>query len=42
MLSAQDQLTELVRRLEAKNHLFATDPLLVTEQMQDETGTPLH
>ena len=42
MLSAQDQLTELVRRLETKNHLFATDPLLVTEQMQNETGTPLH
>ncbi|WP_352339481.1 DUF2868 domain-containing protein [Psychrobacter sp. 16-MNA-CIBAN-0192] len=41
MLSQQDQLTELVRLLESDQHVFATDPLLVTEKLQLETGTPV-
>ena len=41
MLSKQDQLTELVRKLETNNHVFATDPLLITERLQDEQATPL-
>ena len=41
MLSPQDQLTELVRRLESRQHIFATDPLLITEKLQNESGTPL-
>ncbi|TXD97801.1 DUF2868 domain-containing protein [Psychrobacter frigidicola] len=41
MLSPQDQLTELVRTLESEHHIFATDPLLVTEKLQAEAGTPL-
>ncbi len=41
MLSPQDQLTELVRTLESKQHIFATDPLLITEKLQNEDGTPL-
>jgi len=41
MLSKQDQLTELVRKLETKNHVFATDPLLITERLQDEQATSL-
>lgn len=41
MLSSQDQLTELVRNLETKNHIFATDPLLVTEKLQNEAGSPI-
>lgn len=41
MLSKQDQLTELVRKLESKNHVFSTDPLLITERLQDEAATPL-
>lgn len=41
MLSKQDQLTELVRELEGQNHVFAADPLLVTEKLQDETATPI-
>lgn len=41
MLSKQDQLTELVRELEVNNHVFATDPLLITEKMQDEAGSPI-
>lgn len=40
MLSPQDQLTELVRTLETEQHVFATDPLLVTENLQAEAGTP--
>ncbi|MGM8870457.1 DUF2868 domain-containing protein [Psychrobacter sp. 2Y5] len=40
MLSPQDQLTELVRNLETNNHVFATDPLLVTEKLQNEEGSP--
>lgn len=40
MLSPQDQLTELVRALETKQHVFATDPLLITEKLQSEDGTP--
>lgn len=40
MLSPQDQLTELVRTLETQQHVFATDPLLVTEKLQAESGTP--
>ena len=41
MLSPQDQLTELVRTLETQQHVFATDPLLITEKLQNEEGTPL-
>ncbi|PNK59644.1 DUF2868 domain-containing protein [Psychrobacter sp. FDAARGOS_221] len=41
MLSKQDQLTELVRMLESKDHVFATDPLLITERLQDEQATPI-
>lgn len=41
MLSPQDQLTELVRTLETQQHVFATDPLLVTEKLQAEAGTPI-
>lgn len=41
MLSKQDQLTELVRELETQNHVFAADPLLITEKLQDESGTPI-
>ncbi|WP_201574733.1 DUF2868 domain-containing protein [Psychrobacter sp. H8-1] len=41
MLSPQDQLTELVRSLETQQHVFTTDPLLVTEKMQAEEGKPL-
>ncbi|WP_435950972.1 DUF2868 domain-containing protein [Psychrobacter sp. DM8] len=41
MLSPQDQLTELVRTLESQQHVFATDPLLITEKLQNEDGTPI-
>ncbi|MDN5732670.1 DUF2868 domain-containing protein [Psychrobacter celer] len=41
MLSPQDQLTELVRTLETQQHVFATDPLLITEKLQSEDGTPI-
>lgn len=41
MLSPQDQLTELVRTLETEQHVFATDPLLITEKLQREDGKPL-
>lgn len=41
MLSPQDQLTELVRSLETDQHVFATDPLLITEKLQGEDGTPI-
>ncbi|WP_435978435.1 DUF2868 domain-containing protein [Psychrobacter sp. DM4] len=41
MLSPQDQLTELVRTLESQQHVFATDPLLITEKLQNEGGTPI-
>ncbi|MGO1473803.1 MAG: DUF2868 domain-containing protein [Psychrobacter sp.] len=41
MLSPQDQLTELVRTLETQQHVFATDPLLITEKLQGEDGKPL-
>lgn len=41
MLSPQDQLTELVRTLETQQHVFATDPLLVTEKLQVEEGSPI-
>lgn len=41
MLAPQDQLTELVRHLEDQRHVFATDPLLITEKLQDEAGTPI-
>jgi len=40
MLSPQDQLTELVRTLETQQHVFATDPLLITEKLQGEDGKP--
>ncbi len=40
MLSPQDQLTELVRSLETEQHVFATDPLLITEKLQNEEGSP--
>ncbi|WP_413518989.1 DUF2868 domain-containing protein [Psychrobacter glacincola] len=41
MLSPQDQLTELVRLLETDQHVFAIDPLLITEKLQNEDGKPL-
>lgn len=41
MLSPQDQLTELVRTLETQQHVFATDPLLITEKLQNEDGKPI-
>lgn len=41
MLSKQDQLTELVRELEDRHHVFAADPLLITEKLTDENGTGL-
>lgn len=41
MLSSQDQLTELVRSLEIEQHVFATDPLLITEKLQNEEGKPI-
>lgn len=41
MLSPQDQLTELVRNLESQQHIFSTDPLLITEKLQNEDGTPI-
>ena len=41
MLSKQDQLTELVRKLETTDHVFAKDPLLVTERLQQEQATDL-
>ena len=41
MLSPQDQLTELVRTLETQQHVFATDPLLITEKLQSEEGKPI-
>ena len=41
MLSPQDQLTELVRTLETQQHVFVTDPLLITEKLQSEDGKPI-
>ncbi|MDN6308091.1 DUF2868 domain-containing protein [Psychrobacter sp.] len=41
MLSPQDQLTELVRTLETQQHVFTTDPLLITEKLQGEDGKPI-
>lgn len=41
MYSNQDQLTELVRRLEEKNHIFSADPILITEKLQNEPSEPL-
>lgn len=41
MLNQQDQLTELVRILEEKQHVFSADPLLITEKLKKESGTPL-
>ena len=41
MYTPQDQLTELVRRLEEKNHIFSADPILITEKLQSELGEPL-
>lgn len=40
MLTPTDQLTELVRHLESNQHIFATDPLLVTEKLKTESGSP--
>lgn len=45
MLTPNDQLTELVRHLESRHHVFATDPWLVTEKLKNEDGsnkTKLH
>lgn len=45
MYTAQEQLTELVRRLEEKNHIFSADPILITEKLQNDksdTRTKLH
>lgn len=36
MYNPKDNLTELVRRLEEKNHIFSADPLLITEKLQKE------
>lgn len=41
MYSNQDQLTDLIRRLEEKNHIFSADPLLITEKLQNEPSPPL-
>lgn len=41
MYNSQDQLTELVRRLEEKNHVFSADPILITEKLQNEPSPPL-
>ena len=41
MYTPQDQLTELIRRLEEKQHIFAADPILITEKLQHEPGEPL-
>lgn len=41
MYNSQDQLTELVRRLEEKNHVFSADPILITEKLQSEQADPL-
>lgn len=40
MYTPQDQLTELVRRLEEKNYIFAADPILITEKMRQEPSPP--
>lgn len=39
MLTPNDQLTELVRHLESRQHVFATDPWLVTEKLKSEAGS---
>ncbi len=36
MLNHQDQLVELIRELETRNHIFATDPMLIDEQLKSE------
>lgn len=36
MYNQKDNLSELVRRLEEKNHIFSADPLLITEKLQNE------
>lgn len=42
MLNQKDQLVELIRELETRKHIFATDPMLVTEQLQKEvTNKPI-
>lgn len=41
MYSPQDQLTELIRHLEAQHHVFAADPILITEKLQAEPSQPL-
>lgn len=41
MYSPQDQLVELVRHLEEKNHIFSADPILITEKLQNEPTPPL-
>ena len=41
MYANQDQLTELVRRLEEKNHIFAADPILITDKLQPDQANPL-
>lgn len=42
MHTPQDQLTELVRHLEQQNHVFAADPILITEKLQQEPSSPLN
>lgn len=39
MLKHQDQLVELIRELETRNHIFATDPMLIDEQLKAENLT---
>lgn len=42
MYNQKENLTELVRRLEEKNHIFSADPLLITEKLQNEpTPNPI-
>lgn len=41
MYNPQDQLTELVRNLEQKGHVFSADPMLITEKLQKEPSSPL-
>ena len=41
MYTSQDQLTELVRRLEEKQHIFFFFSILITDKLQHESGEPL-
>ncbi len=41
MLSHQDQLIELVRELESRNYIFATDPVLVNDRLKANNSPTL-